>query len=407
MKRFIPSVIFILLVATTAIGVIMYSRGYRFNVKEKSVNTTGILSASSYPEKASLFIDGKLITATNASTSLAPGWYTARISKEGYQPWEEKIRIQGEVVTQLDALLVPSNPSLRALTVSGVLNPSFSSDGSKVAFVIPEDASQSASLTPKAGIWTMELRNGALGNRPEPRAIYQPLAKLDWSSAKILWSPDNQELLLLFIRKDNKAKETVTSALRLIADSDNLTPTEVTSIYDRIISGWELDQKEKTDTSLTSLPPTLSTFLTDTTDEIHFSPDDTKILYHATGSATLATIVTPPVIGSNSTPETRSITKGNYYVYDRKEDRNYLVAESSDIADPSRIKWYTDSKNIVMIEKVSIYIIDYDGNNKRAVYTGPFEDGIVYPWQSGGRLIILTSFNNPQTYPNFYEVDLR
>ncbi|MCL5797856.1 MAG: hypothetical protein M1366_03590, partial [Patescibacteria group bacterium] len=62
---------------------------------------------------------------------------------------------------------------------------------------------------------------------------------------------------------------------------------------------------------------------------------------------------------------------------------------------------------IILIEKGSIYIVDYDGSNIRTVYTGPFEGDIVFPWASSDKLVILTNFYKPQSIPNLYEIDLR
>ncbi len=52
-------------------------------------------------------------------------------------------------------------------------------------------------------------------------------------------------------------------------------------------------------------------------------------------------------------------------------------------------------------------IIDYDGTNKRTVYSGPFAENLVYPWSSSGKIVILTNLNKPQALPNLYEVDIQ
>lgn len=406
-KNLFYSLGIITIIILLAGGIILYGRGYRFNLNQKSLTPTGILSVTSTPEGASVWLDGKLTTATNTSISYKPGWYTIRIGKEGYQTWEKKIRIQGEVVTRSDAFLIPNNPSLRALTITGIVSPSLSPMGTKVAYIVPsEEATYSAIPKTKKGVWTMELKNGPLGGKSEPKAIYQPENIKDWSNAIFIWSPDEKQLILKFKSIVNK-KETVSSALLLGTDGENLIPQNITYTYKNIENEWQTIQQTRDLESRLALPLSLQQLLDNSTSDIKLSPDETKILYTATQSAVLSPVITPPLIGSNSTEEVRSITPGKLFIYDLKEDKNYYIAEKKAFPSRDSIKWYSDSKHIIMIEKDSIYIMDFDGTNKRAIYTGPFEDEVAYPWTSSGKIVILTNFNKPKSLSNLYEIDLR
>lgn len=406
LKRVTVSILVFLLIAALAVTVISYSRGYRFNFQEKSVTSTGILSASSYPEKASIMVDNRLVAATNASFALPPGWYNVKIQKEGYQSWEKRLLIQTEVVSVADSLLLPTNPSLRALTTTGIHSPSLSPTNTKVAFVVlPEEATGGANLKPKTGIWTLELRAGTLGGRLEPKPVFQPDLALDWKNAVILWSPDEKQLIVT-INKTEKGKTQTVQAFLVSLENPGEPFTNVTFSLNDIFREWEINRQEKENTALIALPAILSKFLTANTSQIHFAPDETKIFYLATQSASLARVITPPLIGSNPTQETRTVTPGQYYVYDIKEDKNFSIADSAKFP-PKAILWYADSKHLILVEKNTISLVDFDNTNKRLAYAGPFVDSIVYPWASGGKLIILANFNNPQSTPNFYEVNLR
>ncbi|MBI3379845.1 PEGA domain-containing protein [Candidatus Gottesmanbacteria bacterium] len=407
MKKILYSVVVISLIISLATLIIAYGRGYRLNPLEKSINSTGILSASSNPDAASVWIDNKLKSATNGSISLEPGWYNLRISKEGYQQWEKRIRIQGEVVNRIDALLIANNPSLRALTVTGVSSPSLSPSGGRVAYILPkEEATTGASVKPKVGVWLFELRNGPLGGIGDPKAIYQPLEKIDWPNTRILWSPDEKNIILVTQAKVGKVDKTIL-VVEISLDSPNSPAINVTSTFDDILSQWKEEKDQKLSVSLAPLPMELSSFLKNNTSDIEFSADNSKILYLATASATLSVVLSPPVIGTNSTDEARIIDPRQYYVYDLKEDKNFKIADQKSLKDASKPFWYTDSKRIIMIENISITIIDYDGTNKRTIYSGPFEDNIVYPWSSQGKLVILTNLNKPKALPDLYEVDIR
>ncbi|MBI4990833.1 PEGA domain-containing protein [Candidatus Gottesmanbacteria bacterium] len=405
-RRLIYTFGIILFIIILAGSIIAYGRGYRFDLRQKSLTTTGILSAISTPEGASIWIDGKLRSATNASLSIPPGWYQLQIGKEGYQPWEKKIRIQGEVVTRTDALLIPTNPSLKALTSSGILKPVLSTNGTKVAYIVPdEEATFSSSLKSKKGIWALDLRYGPLGGKSEPKQIFTQSGKTDWASATLIFSPDEKQILIKFSKKQGKT-ETVSFAY-LISPDSNSPPLDVTDTWTKTADEWKTTTDTKNEEAIASLPPLVSGLLKNSASGIRFSPDETKILYLATSSASLSLVITPPIIGSNTTAEVRSVEPGKYYIYDTKEDKNFYITDQKTIKEPSSLLWYTDSKHIVMIEKDTIYIIDYDGTNKRVVYSGPFENNIVYPWTSPGRLVILTNFNKPKNLHDLYEIDLR
>lgn len=404
MKKILYSIAIIALIITGAIAIIGYGRGYRFNFGEKVIDSTGILSATSSPDGASIWIDGKLKSATNGSFAIEPGWYNLKITKDGYQAWEKKIKIQGEVVSRIDALLIPNNPSLRALTVSGVLTPVLSPSGTRVAYIVPEEeTARPLPANTRTGIWIYELRNGPLGGQLDPKQVYVPTQNFDWKNAQILWSPDEKQLILEIKNKEKK----VLWAQEIFLDNPNTPPLIVTATIDVILADWDNLKREKQNQSLSSLPQPLSDFLTTSTNNIEFSPDNNKIFYLATTSATLAPIITPPLIGTNATTETRIIAAGRYYVFDLKEDKNFYILDAKSIKDSPTPIWYPDSKRILMIENASINIIDYDGTNKKVVYSGPFAENVVYPWTTAGKLVILTNLNKPKALPNLYEVDIR
>lgn len=406
-KRIASSVLAVLIIATLASFVIVYGRGFRLNFNNKTITSTGILSASSYPDKASVWIDGQLRSATSTSLSLNPGWYNVKITKEGYQPWEQKIHIQGEILSQIDSLLIPTNPSLKTLTVTGVNHPSLSPAGTRVAYMItPREATASGSLKLKTGIYVFELRTDALGNLVEPKPLYQPAVNLDWQNARLSWSPDEKNILLTFT-KTVKTKEQIVQVYLLDTESSQNVPLDVTARYKAILDDWQDLVKIKETAKISTLPESVLNTLSAKAGYLKMSPDDAKLLYLATSSATLAPVISPPLIGSNPTVETRSIQSGNYYVYDKKEDKNYFIASQKSLGQPTSITWYTDSKHIVIVENVTIYIMDYDGTNKRGVYSGPFLNNLVYPWPGGNRLVILTNLNHLEGSPNLYQIDLR
>ena len=90
-------------------------------------------------------------------------------------------------------------------------------------------------------------------------------------------------------------------------------------------AAWQKIKAEKDKAQLNSLPKKLRTVVPKDFNILQWSADETKILYQASQSATIPLIINPPLIGTDSTPQVSNIKKGEVYVYDIKEDRNYLI----------------------------------------------------------------------------------
>jgi hypothetical protein len=280
--------------------------------------------------------------------------------------------------------------------------------GDKVAYFSgPEVATLSAQTTKNqnGAIYSLDLRNGPLGSRNAPKLLYSLPNEIATSTARLTWSADDKQLLYVTYKSD-KNNHTPQSAL-LLSPDDNSLPREIGSNITTVTDAWDQELWQKDQTEMSALPLKLRDFFASTSANLRFSPDENKIMYTATASATLPPILTSPLPGSNSTDEIRAIKPGGIYTYDRKEDRNYLITYQTNIPTPDAIKWYNDSKNILMIEKDTIYIIEFDGTNKRAIYAGPFEDSILYPWGTGGKMVIMTNLNKQKALSNLYEIDLR
>lgn len=397
MRQLLTTVLAGLFILITAAAVIAYGGGHVFDFQKKTVTATGILSVASFPEKASIWIDNTLSTVTNTSLSLSPGEYHIRIRREGYQDWEQTIQIRAGIVSTIDALLVPTSPSLRTLTASGVIRPALAPSKTKVTYITVDDqATPSATVESHTGIWMLELRTSALGWKQESKKLYTPRSTSSWPFPQLSWAADESSIVA----------DSTTSAILLSTDLTISSTTQVSpGVLATLKTQWDEETKKKQELAIAALTQPVSELLASAAGSIMFSPDETKILYEATAAAT---IPSPKhvMIGSNSTPETREIAAGKLYIYDLKEDRNYFIADTTQVHSIDTTIWYTDSKHIVMVENSTIYIVDYDGTNKRTVYAGPFDPDVLYVWPAGGKLVILTNFNKPETLPNLYLLDL-
>lgn len=403
---------FFLLIITGAILAVItfvlvkYAQGYRLVFDGKNLFTkegvvvkpTGLLTATSTPDGASVYIDNQLTSATDSTIDLPPGEYTVRIVKEGYLPWEKKLRIQKEVVTQTKALLFPAAPKLESITSTGVLNPTPDPAGTSIAFGVA-----SASAARKNGIYVLDMNN-----RPILTLRSSSLQIVDetfdsFSTASFTWSPNGQELLV------KVAKSQATYQLR--ATQLNSNPQNITARLALTQAQWEKELEEKDKARLDSFKEPLADFIRKNLLVVSWSLDDTKVLYEASASAASDVVnvplfLDPPLVGASSQPEEREIKKGRLYVYDTKEDKNFFIKEV-DPKLPNPV-WFPDNRHLIFAQDGQIKVVEYDGTNKTVIYAGPFEGNFVYPWPDGSRLVILASLNpQPGLAPNFYTINLK
>ena len=383
------TILLFLILGTTL--VIVYGKGYRFNLDQGKIGVlgTGLLVATSSPDGAGIFINNHLTTATNNTINLAPGDYDVKIAKAGYFPWEKKIKIQKEVVSKADALLLPTAPKLESITESGVGAPVIDPSFTKVAFTVSGDSPR------KNGIYILDMTSRPILTLQSSSTQIADDTADTFSQAQLAWSPDAQQLTATIT---NQAKSITTY---LLTSSFNQNPKDVTEVLLGIQTTWAQQKQKKEKAQIDGLKPKLKKTIVEDFNISSWSDDETKILYTASASATLPIILDPPLIGTNSTPEERSITKGSIYVYDLKEDKNYKI----DIQAP--LSWFPDSNHLIFVNNRQIQMMDYDGTNKITVYAGPFVDSYVFPWPDGSKIVILTNLGNPNIPPNLYTIGLK
>ncbi len=391
------------LIAATII-VILYGRGYNFNFGNGKIGIsgTGLLAATSQPDGAGIYINGHLTSATNNTISLSPGEYSVKIAKSGYFPWEKKIKIEKEVVSSAYALLIPTAPKLDNITHAGVSNPVLDPTRTKLAYLV-----SSSDNSRKNGIYILDM-----GLRPILTLQSSSSQIADdtidaFSKASLSWSPDAKEIIATISAGPNIA------TTYLLKTTFNENPQDVTATLTAVGLAWK-EQKDAQDKSqLLGFRAKLQNLIKENFKILSWSEDETKILYTAIHSANLPLIINPPLIGMNSTPETREIDKGAVYVYDIREDKNFQILNSmpetgsQDFINGFPLNWFTDSKHLIYVADKKIQIMDYDGLNKTTIYAGPFMDDYVFSWPDGSKILILTDLGNPAISPNLYTIGLK
>lgn len=400
------------------------ARGYRFDSKTLNFRPRGLFVITSVPDGAQVIINGKLESATNATISLPPESYDIELKKDGYISWKKHIAIKKEEVTKLDVYLFPAAPSLSSLTFTGAANPVLSPDRTKIAYGVPTSDKADEE---KVGIWIMEMSDLPIGFSREPRRI----TDLDPTGVEWQWSPDARQLLVSSPAQSNYylldiGSFTVKNALVPLVDG-RLNTT---------LAKWQQDNDKKNQENRKNLPPRLADMLLPNGTQgttLYFSADGTKVLYTAVVDAAIPEGLIPPLPGSSTQVEARSIKKGSTYVYDLKEDKNFLVYSGALRVEKDLIKeasasatfkttkpipvlkpaastlaWFPTSNHLVLAENNKITIMEYDGTNAQTVYAGPYVFPYAIPFPNTSRLLVLTNLGaGNKVVPNLYAVSLR
>lgn len=394
----IPFLTFCIIIAVSS-GIIAFGRGYRLNFRKPTeLLPTGLISATSDPVGAQVLINGELKTATNNSLSIDPNWYTIQIRKEGFIPWEKKLRVQGEVVTRADAFLFPTSPSLSPITTSGVLSPIVSPDGTMIAFLLAPEAITDG--IKKAGLWTLELADRPLsGRNRDPKLVVELPSAFPFKQATLLWSPNGRQMIV--------SAGTNNTLYDIPGNQNSVSNTALSAImYGNLLKEWQKEKDDKDRQKLSAFKEPFIDVATSSARILAFSPDETKLLFEATLAATIPLVISPPLVGGNATEEERTIKPGNIYVYDSREDKNYFIEIRKSISSP--IQWFPTSKHLLLVSKGKIDVMEYDRTNWTTLYSGPFDGSFVSPWPTGSRIVILTNLNpGAGSLPNLYTVNLR
>lgn len=272
----------------------------------------------------------------------------------------------------------------------------------------------------------------------------------------MFWAPNSNQIITYFsenqiyildANKTNKSTELINSAFQL----------------ESLLAEWQQQLWLEQQTKIEKLPEEMKLIATQSATLTFFSPNEEKLLYVATQSASIPNTLIPPVLASNSQPEHRDISPNNLYIYDTEEDKNFLIREniftpeeiekiinkfklektnkvettpvsgvSSNLSKNQKIKipiinqlqsivihyspiytskipqWFPTSNHLVFIENDKITISEYDNTNSTHIYSGPFINSFTYPWPNGDKMIILTSLTLDNTQPtNLYGLNLK
>jgi hypothetical protein len=381
-KTLIQSVLNLLVLLGITTMLFLYTSGYRLSRTEDAtlnMERTGMISAKSIPNGANVYLNGVLMTATDATISgIEPGIHTLKITRSGFVTWTKEVEVFPELVTDITAVLVSQSPRLEPLTNTGALYPSMSPSLTKLAFFSKE--------AENSGVRIISLaQNGLSLFRTTPAAIVKDTPRQIFSSGRnIEWSPDEKNLLV----------EVDDDIYYLVDLTTGLA--ETTSSPELIKESWaeKLAEKRADFIRRLDISEEIKTLALST--ESLWSPDEKKFLY------------------TNQVGD-----QLEYRVYNIEKplpvgEQVETLVFTTNANDPQPyISWYADSYHLILTDKIpneenrgSISIIRIDGTNKTEIYNSILYADMAYSSPSGDKIIILTSFKSGEQI-DLYTVSIR
>ncbi|MDP3790689.1 MAG: PEGA domain-containing protein [Candidatus Omnitrophota bacterium] len=159
--------------------VLSYSLGYHIDFYKFKIYKTGILSLTSTPAGATIYINGRLykdITPVRIE-ELKPGDYLVEVKREGFYPWQKNLSVIPNMVTRADNIIL--FPTLRDIAKLCVVD--------TIDFAIPDSKNQIYHMT-KSGLY----RSNIDGTNLKKLSDYS-----DWPDYTInkRFSPDGKKML--------------------------------------------------------------------------------------------------------------------------------------------------------------------------------------------------------------------
>lgn len=399
-KRLLVTILTLLIIAAIAGGSVFLAKGYRFSPSTGNISGTGIIAATSVPDQASVYLDGHLTVATDANiNSLPPKTYDVRIVKEGYIPWEKKVEVKAGLVSEVNAVLFRSIPSIYPLTYTGAGKPLVSPDGTRFVYVVPPSSDTNPLVAKKSGLWVWTMQNNSLGGfstGAEPHQIAEIMPGFDYSAATYAWSPDSSEVLVSF--PDHY--------FLLDATTMNEVPKDITTTVDGTLKSWQQDQAKRDNTRLLSIKDLSLRKTASSSALVKWAPDETKLMYSENGKDNFKVVD----LVKN---DTFDMPEGAFFQW--LADSEHLVYVDSNAAsldksttllnNETEVSEGTSSANFA---QGKISVVEFDGNNKSELYAGNFIPSSVIVWPDGSRLAILTFFATATaSQPNLYGINLK
>ncbi|MBU1038675.1 WD40 repeat domain-containing protein [Patescibacteria group bacterium] len=172
---------FFLIFFLAAFGLLFYLQGYRYDFTNNRLERIGALMADSLPLKADLFINDQITPHQTPVTvqSLHPQDYLVKLTRDGFQSWQKKLKVQPALVTFTGQVrLWPNQTDSQPITSGQINNALLSPNKENLLYQIPKGLN--------SGLWLLNLASGQT-------ALLKRQAGLSFKNLE--WSPSSRHFL--------------------------------------------------------------------------------------------------------------------------------------------------------------------------------------------------------------------
>lgn len=396
-RPLVVSIIMVIVIAVVASAAIFLAKGYRLSPQTGTIAGTGILSVTSIPDQASVYLDGHLSSATNTNiNSLSPKTYDVKIVKEGFITWQKQVEVKQGLVSEIKATLFRAIPSIYPLTYTGALNLALSPDEQKIVYVVPGTEKRSG-----VWVWQMTDRPITFGRGSGPQQLVLGASGYDFTKAIFRWSPDSRQIMATFPDR----------ALLLDFDRLNDPPRDITPVLSSTLTTWETDTKERNLTRLNLIKDSALKQEASNAAILKWSPDESKYLYSKDGKENFKVV-------DLETKKTYSLPKVYSYSWLPNSDHIVLVEgeEVPEAVKNTKQSFPSDGRQAAKEQNATesaivngkISIIEYDGFNKAEIYAGRLDLKSVVAWPDSSRLVVISSVPTATgSLPNLFGINLK
>lgn len=140
-KEFIFNLIFGLVNVVVMVIVVIFARGYNYNLDTNKLERQGTLTVESEPNGAGVYINDEFIGNTPLQkTSVKPGTYSLKVKQNDYFDLNTNVEIIDNYVTKRYYKLIKNKQQLLPIVANNLVSYSFSDDGSNLIYIEKADS---------------------------------------------------------------------------------------------------------------------------------------------------------------------------------------------------------------------------------------------------------------------------
>ena len=286
-RKIIIATIFVIVLGIGAPSLVLYSMGYRLDLKKGIFVYSGSIVLKTTPSSVNIFLDGKevsqavidLINRSLNINGLVPKKYTLEVKLPGYQTWKKEVEVHSGIASEYwNIVLIPNELQEDILYNGNIVKYAFNPNKNKLAYFVRQgeflslfirETGQDIFVYKESVNQRFTPKGGELKWSPSGDKLIFSYQKDDKESVFLIGSQDNYETILPIsqIWAENLAnnnqnnhsddKKTSKEISKDIAasyfwmDSDNIIFTSETKLFlqptSSIFDWWKEKQQAKSD----------------------------------------------------------------------------------------------------------------------------------------------------------------